>query len=336
MDLKEFRAKYEYESVIENKNDVSDEPLISVCVQTYQHADYIEDCLKGILMQKTDFKYEILLGEDASSDGTREICIKYAKKHPDKIRLFLHHRKNNIKINGSPTGRFNFLYNLYTAKGKYIALCEGDDYWTDPYKLQRQVDFMEANPEYVLTYHGFMNKINVLSEDNTIGFNEPVNQILFKPRLLTWLFRSKATLDLPESLYKAPNGDQAFRFHLSTQGKLACIKDIKPAIRSVHEGGVMSLQSEKKRNTRGLKTWEVILESYRGTKHEAGLKQRVNGFKYRQMQLKQVETSSFNHQVKLISFLFKSGLYKKRFKQGLKKTALNILKLLKLYKPKYQ
>lgn len=163
--MKEFKTKYEYKSVVENKNDVSEDPIISVCVQTYQHADYIEDCLKGILMQETDFKYEILLGEDASSDGTREICIKYAKNHPDKIRLFLHHRENNIKINGSPTGRFNFLYNLYTAKGKYIALCEGDDYWTDPYKLQKQVDFLEANPDLAMCTHEASHQSTLVNND---------------------------------------------------------------------------------------------------------------------------------------------------------------------------
>src|SRR5690606_4409195 len=113
-------------------------PVVSVCVQTYQHAPYIRECLDSILMQKTDFPFEILLGEDESSDGTREICIEYAEKFPDKIKLFLHRRENNIQIFGYPTGRFNFLTNLYSSNGKYIAICEGDDYWTDSDKLQKQ------------------------------------------------------------------------------------------------------------------------------------------------------------------------------------------------------
>jgi glycosyltransferase involved in cell wall biosynthesis len=100
------------------------------------------------LFQKTNFEFEILLGEDDSNDGTRELCEDYAKRYPDKIRLFLHHRENNIKIGGQPTGRFNFLYNLHSSKGKYIALCEGDDYWTDPLKLQKQVDFLEGNLDF--------------------------------------------------------------------------------------------------------------------------------------------------------------------------------------------
>jgi len=143
--MKELIKKYQKVPVREYSNQVNKKPVVSVCVQTYQHVNYIKDCLDGILMQKTTFPSEILLGEDASTDGTREVCIEYAEKYPKKIRLFLHHRKNNIKINGSPTGRFNFLYNLYSARGKYIAICEGDDYWTDPYKLQKQVDFLDVN-----------------------------------------------------------------------------------------------------------------------------------------------------------------------------------------------
>ncbi len=126
--------------------------MVSVCVQTYQHKGYIKQCLDGILMQQTNFPYEIILGEDESTDGTREICIEYAEKYPDKIKLFLRCRKDVIYINGNATGRFNFMENLKACKGKYTALCEGDDYWTDPLKLQKQVDFLEANPEYSLIF----------------------------------------------------------------------------------------------------------------------------------------------------------------------------------------
>jgi len=139
MDFIGFKNKYEVKKVVENNNSAPTKPIISVCVQTYNHSNYIRHCLNSILEQQTNFDFEILLGEDASTDGTREICIEYAEQYPDKIRLFLHHRENNIKIGDQPTGRFNFLYNLFSAKGKYIALCEGDDYWTDPFKLQKKV-----------------------------------------------------------------------------------------------------------------------------------------------------------------------------------------------------
>ena len=141
------------EKVQQYPTKVSSNPLVSVCVQTYNHENYIIACLDGILMQKTTFDYEILLGEDDSADNTRKICIEYAQKHPDKIRLILHDRSNVIKINNKPTGRYNFLYNLINSSGKYIALCEGDDYWTDENKLQKQFDYLEANPNYTICAH---------------------------------------------------------------------------------------------------------------------------------------------------------------------------------------
>ena len=100
MTFQEFKDQYEKVPVKECPNTVSGNPLVSVCVQTYQHAPYIKECLDGILMQETDFNFEVLLGDDSSTDGTREICLEYARKYPDKIRLFLHHRENNINIGG--------------------------------------------------------------------------------------------------------------------------------------------------------------------------------------------------------------------------------------------
>src|SRR3954469_1879083 len=119
MNFTDFKAKFQRKVVEEFLNSVPDNPLVSVCVQTYQHIAYIKDCLEGILMQQTNFPFEILLGEDQSADGTREICVEYAQKYPDKIRLFLHHRENNIKTNDRPTAKFNFLYSLFSSRGKY-------------------------------------------------------------------------------------------------------------------------------------------------------------------------------------------------------------------------
>lgn len=130
-------------------------PIVSIVVTTYNHQKYITDCLDGILMQQTTFPFEIILGEDESTDGTREICIEYANRHPDKIKLFLRSRKDVIYVNGNPTGRYNFIQNLKSSSGKYIAICEGDDYWTDPLKLQKQVNFLEGNKEYSICWTNY-------------------------------------------------------------------------------------------------------------------------------------------------------------------------------------
>lgn len=248
MDFKEFKAQYEHKPVIEHPNQVTNKPMVSVCVQTYKHASFIKECLDGILMQKTDFSFEILLGEDGSTDGTREICMEYAEKYPDKIRLFLHHRENNIKINGNPTGRFNFLYNLYTAKGKYIALCEGDDYWTDPLKLQKQVDFLERNEKIGIVhtkyeiFHEVKNEFVVHERkiyDPT--FSELRNYLFTGDmRTLTVMFHAKYLEDVQALLSdgimaKALYGDRATFLTIATKADIGYINTITGVYR-IYDG----------------------------------------------------------------------------------------------------
>ena len=88
----------------------ADAPLVSVAVMTYQHAPFIRECLDGVLSQRTDFDYEVLLGEDGSTDGTGEICRDYAERHPGRIRLFVHDRSRVVYIGGRPTGRMNLAH----------------------------------------------------------------------------------------------------------------------------------------------------------------------------------------------------------------------------------
>lgn len=131
-------------------------PLASIVVTTYQHALYIRQCLDSILLQETDFPYEIIIGEDGSTDGTREICIEYAKKYPDKIRLFLRDRSLSHYIDSQGN---DFIFNVFfcteNARGKYIAICEGDDYWINKKKLSLQVKIMENNLEIGLVHSEF-------------------------------------------------------------------------------------------------------------------------------------------------------------------------------------
>lgn len=125
------------------------QPLVSICCVTYNHAPFIRKCLDGFLMQETSFSVEILIHDDASTDGTDEIIREYTAKHPDKI--FPLYEEENKYSNGY-ANKID-LFNYSRARGKYIAYCEGDDYWTDPLKLQKQVDFMESHPEFSVCWH---------------------------------------------------------------------------------------------------------------------------------------------------------------------------------------
>lgn len=120
-------------------------PKVSVLMITYNHEKYIEQAVRSVLMQETDFEYELVIGEDCSTDRTHEIVIALQKEFPDKIRLFLH--PQNV-------GMIPNLVAVYGAcEGEYIALLEGDDYWTSPHKLQLQVNYMEAHPDCRISFH---------------------------------------------------------------------------------------------------------------------------------------------------------------------------------------
>lgn len=134
-------------------------PLVSICCITYNHALYIRQCLDGFLMQKTNFAFEVLIHDDCSSDGTTEIIKEYEIQYPHIVKPL--YEKENQWVKGR---RGSAVFNFPRAKGKYIALCEGDDYWIDPYKLQKQVDFLEANPEYTLC---FANAMEHWQDDDT-------------------------------------------------------------------------------------------------------------------------------------------------------------------------
>lgn len=119
--------------------------LVSICCTTYNHEQYIQDAIEGFLRQKTNFNYEILIGEDCSTDRTKKIVEEFVRAYPDKVRIVA--SEHNVG------GRKNMYRLFQEATGKYIALCEGDDYWTDPYKLQLQVEYMESNPTCTLCFH---------------------------------------------------------------------------------------------------------------------------------------------------------------------------------------
>lgn len=132
-------------------------PLVSIICITYNHEQFIAQTLEGFTSQKTNFGYEIIIHDDASTDNTPQIIKKYAKEYPGVFVTLLE------KENRYSKGDYAFVEEMFAmARGKYIAMCEGDDYWVDPIKLQRQVDFMEKHPDYALVFH----PVKVFFENN--------------------------------------------------------------------------------------------------------------------------------------------------------------------------
>ena len=125
---------------------MNDNILVSINCIAYNHEKYIAQAIESFLMQITDFKYEILIHDDASTDNTAKIIKEYERKYPEIIKV-IYQKKNQYS-----QGKKVSLFNVKRARGKYIAVCEGDDYWTDRHKLQKQVNYMENNPECGLCF----------------------------------------------------------------------------------------------------------------------------------------------------------------------------------------
>lgn len=179
---------------------------VSIFMLTYNQEDFIAQAIEGVLMQKTNFLYQLVIGEDASTDTTKRICEAYAAANPEKIKL-LPSSKNLGLIN-------NFIRTYKECDGKYIAICDGDDYWTDPLKLQKQVDFLEGNPDFSLVFTSFKFLFpdgRIVEKDYSVQADTTDFKVLVFENYIcsaTALFRNKIKPDdFPQWLEKCPYGD---------------------------------------------------------------------------------------------------------------------------------
>lgn len=211
--------------------------MVSMCICTYNHEKYIAQAIDSALMQKTDFNFEIVIGEDCSADGTLEIISSYKNIYPDIIRIITSGKNVGAQINAIRT--------LGACNGKYIAICDGDDYWTDPYKLQKQVDFLEVNKECVICHHN----IEMISEntgkkklynnfDGDKIYNQ--NELLRKNTIATCsiIFRNLGIVkNLPAWSINCPIGDIVLTALLTQNGNIGYINEVMGVYRR-RSGGI--------------------------------------------------------------------------------------------------
>lgn len=219
-------------------------PLVSISCITYNHAPYIRQCLEGFLMQQCDFEYEILIHDDASTDGTSDIIREYQEKYPEIIKPIMQTENQYSKGIRGMMARFNFP----RAKGKYIALCEGDDYWTDPLKLQKQVDFLEANPDFVLCFHDCRYiKKDLLAERFLEKYNFQENREVSAKEYQNWIAQTATIVqrNIPDifkefAVFKHVfHGDLILRRIVVKYGKIYMFNEVMSVYR-IHEGGMTS------------------------------------------------------------------------------------------------
>lgn len=253
-------------SPAEVPNEVSRTPVVSVIVPTFNQREFIAQTLQSILMQRTEFDFEILVGEDSSADGTRELCEEIAARHPDRIRLILHRPENRIVIDGVQTGRFNLLYLFAQCRGEYVAWCDGDDYWTDEAKLSAQVEVLRSQPDAVMCMTNAVREIDgKLTSDYFIpqrlfrdvsraelAAGEPIiNQsVLFRNVL--------ADPSFPTTMLEVVNADTVFWAWMARFGRAIACPNLKPVVYRVHRRGIWSLRSGVQRARFRRTTFQVV------------------------------------------------------------------------------
>lgn len=269
-----------YEKEIMN-NWVSDtsKPMVAIRCLTYNHAEYIRQTLEGFLIQKTTFPFWICVLDDASTDGNQDIIREYEKKYSNIFKCF--YLKENT---------WNKPYRLAHAKpyldtsnqAKYIALCEGDDYWTDPFKLQKQVDFLEANEEYSACFH------------NAEVLNEKGEKILFHKKALNdtynfdeiiagWFVPTASLLfrndpDLQKTMsdftkYKILSDDRLYLALLGDLGKIKYMPESMSVYRK-HAGGISSWGNRVKIFSSNVKLFKALKKQFKN-KYNAALNAQI-------------------------------------------------------------
>jgi len=312
-------------------------PLVSICCATYNHEKYIAEAIESFLKQKTDFKIEILIHDDASTDKTAEIIREYEKKYPDLIKA-IYQQENQyskkILINNT------FLYPI--AKGKYIALCEGDDYWIDQYKLQKQISYMENHPECTFCFTNAKvvdvkgnkkDRVFIPYEENNRQYYSGKNDIydLGKLALLgfiptaSFVFSKSIFNDIPEFYYKrCPAGDLKLKLYAASKGYSYFINEITSVYRTNVVGSAMTKWKNYNR--------EQLVELYQGYIDLINSIDEYSNYKY----TNELDILKINFEyAKLTALSSKEIFTNERYKSILKniKTSEKIKKMCAIYLP---
>ncbi|MFY0593568.1 glycosyltransferase [Roseivirga sp.] len=264
----QFLSKYQKVPVIEYPNQVKeDECLLTVRLTAYNHAHFIRECLDSILCQQTNFNFQVLILEDASSDETRDICKEYAERYPEKVRLLLNDRANNIKIAERPSGLFSVIYSYLLIKTKYISIIEADDFWTDKSTLQKKVEILENNSSCTFCFSDgvrFDDTNQEVLSSSMVKLN--VSGIVPKARIMSLtiptaslVFRNIIEDIFHDEIFQIPHGDILLRSKLSHYGNGYFVRELKPIYRRVHDQGIYSSLELKEKFKMIIETRKSIL-----------------------------------------------------------------------------
>lgn len=260
---------------------IKQEPLVSVWMTTYNHERYIAEAIKSVVMQKTKFKFELVIGEDCSTDNTAKICREYAQMYPDIIKLFVREKNLGMMENGFQT--------FSQTKGKYIACLEGDDYWIDDNKLQMQVDALENDKNAVICFTKvkFWDEMSQEYVENTALRFIDKNRFSFfdilKLNVISTgsvLFENKFNSMLPQEIYLFPIGDWLIYLFLMLNGSEAIYLNKVTTVYRKHDGGIYSKTSQLSRILLNISIYEKLLTLPQFQKYKSQIKKEISEKSY--------------------------------------------------------
>lgn len=290
------------------------EICVSIFVLTYNQEDFIGQTIESILEQKTDFRYQLVIGEDCSTDKTRNICEKYALEHPDKIKLLASERNLGLI--------HNFIRTFKECSGKYVAICDGDDYWIDPLKLQKQLDFLENNSGYSIVFTGvkflYPNGHVHVKPSNNLPKTSDFSNLIFENYIpsVTALFKNNQTFEeFPKWIDHFPYGDwPIYLWTIRNGGKIGYLEDITSVYRK--EIGV-SENLKKVRSDIAKVNLEIVKSLYKDIKfHEK-----------RDM----IKKSLRQHQFSLMAIYFRESDFLKSLQMAFRLMLIAPFKVIRAY-----
>lgn len=271
------------------------EILVSVYCLSYNHEKYIRQCLDGFVMQKTKFKFEVIVHDDASTDNSARIIKEYEEKYSDIIKPIYQNENQH-----SQGVKITDIFIMPRCRGKYIAICEGDDYWTDENKLQLQVDYMQDHEECTICCHG----LSIIKEDGTFIENRipcygnilMTQTIMFDnmPQTATLMYRKKDFLERPNFFKETDIGDYPLMLYMSTQGEFYCINKIMSCYRSGSIGSWSELTlkdtNKFKKHTQIMKVFLNQFDEYTNNKFSKVINLKKQRYNY---DLSKIEKNTF-------------------------------------------
>jgi glycosyltransferase involved in cell wall biosynthesis len=223
---------------------------LSIHVITYNDEKNITRALDSALEQEFPYDYEIVIGDDCSTDRTREILIDFRDRYPDRIRLNLHEQ------NFGDSGKSNFVTTLKACRGEYVAMLPGDDYWITKDKLKKQVDFLDANPEFAACFHNVIREHETAAEATRLECPPDQKEVLELPDLLernhiptcSVVFRNNLFGEIPDWFYKGFSGDWFIHILNAQHGKIRYFDEVMAIYRITSEGAWSKLDPEQQVN----------------------------------------------------------------------------------------